>query len=61
MTGGMNFELTEDQELIRKSVAELAAKFDIVLGYSQTLVDHLAVSLAALRPLHESAPPGVRC
>ena len=27
MTGGMNFELTEDQELIRKSVAELAAKF----------------------------------
>ena len=28
MTGGMNFELTEDQELIRKSVAELAAKFD---------------------------------
>jgi acyl-CoA dehydrogenase len=28
VTGGMNFELTEDQELIRKSVAELAAKFD---------------------------------
>ena len=28
MTGGMNFELTEDQELIRKSVAELAGKFD---------------------------------
>ena len=26
--GGMNFELTEDQELIRKSVAELARKFD---------------------------------
>ena len=25
---GMNFELTEDQELIRKSVAELAGKFD---------------------------------
>src|SRR3978361_1139502 len=24
----MNFELTEDQELIRKSVAELASKFD---------------------------------
>lgn len=28
MTGGMNFELTDDQELIRKSVAELAAQFD---------------------------------
>ncbi|MCW2554068.1 MAG: acyl-CoA dehydrogenase [Mycobacterium sp.] len=28
MTGGMNFELTEDQQLIRKSVAELASKFD---------------------------------
>jgi acyl-CoA dehydrogenase len=28
VTGGMNFELTEDQELIRKSVAELAGKFD---------------------------------
>jgi acyl-CoA dehydrogenase len=26
--GGMNFELTEDQDLIRKSVAELASKFD---------------------------------
>ena len=26
--GGMNFELTDDQELIRKSVAELASKFD---------------------------------
>jgi len=26
--GGMSFELTEDQELIRKSVAELAGKFD---------------------------------
>jgi acyl-CoA dehydrogenase len=26
--GGMNFELTDDQELIRKSVAELAHKFD---------------------------------
>jgi len=26
--GGMNFELTDDQELIRKSVAELARKFD---------------------------------
>jgi acyl-CoA dehydrogenase len=25
---GMNFELTDDQELIRKSVAELARKFD---------------------------------
>lgn len=25
---GMNFELTQDQELIRRSVAELAAKFD---------------------------------
>ena len=24
----MNFELTDDQELIRKSVAELASKFD---------------------------------
>jgi acyl-CoA dehydrogenase len=24
----MSFELTEDQELIRKSVAELAGKFD---------------------------------
>ncbi|MGB3474788.1 MAG: acyl-CoA dehydrogenase family protein [Mycobacterium sp.] len=28
MSGGMNFELTEDQQLIRQSVAELAAKFD---------------------------------
>ncbi len=28
MRGGMSFELTEDQELIRKSVAELAGKFD---------------------------------
>lgn len=28
MTGGMNFALTEDQQLIRKSVAELAARFD---------------------------------
>lgn len=28
MSGGMNFELTEDQQLIRSSVAELAAKFD---------------------------------
>lgn len=28
MPGGMNFELTEDQELIRRSVAELAQKFD---------------------------------
>lgn len=28
MAGGMSFELTEDQELIRRSVAELAAKFD---------------------------------
>lgn len=28
MSGGMNFELTEDQQLIRASVAELAAKFD---------------------------------
>lgn len=28
MTGGMNFALTEDQELIRKSVAELAGRFD---------------------------------
>jgi acyl-CoA dehydrogenase len=26
--GGMNFELTDDQELIRTSVAELASKFD---------------------------------
>jgi len=26
--GGMNFKLTDDQELIRKSVAELASKFD---------------------------------
>lgn len=26
--GGMNFELTDDQQLIRKSVAELAGKFD---------------------------------
>ena len=25
---GMNFELTDDQELIRRSVAELARKFD---------------------------------
>ncbi len=28
MSAGMSFELTEDQELIRKSVAELAGKFD---------------------------------
>lgn len=28
MSGGMNFELTEDQELIRKSVAELVKRFD---------------------------------
>ncbi|GAS92550.1 acyl-CoA dehydrogenase [Mycolicibacterium brisbanense] len=28
MSGGMNFALTEDQQLIRASVAELAAKFD---------------------------------
>jgi acyl-CoA dehydrogenase len=28
MPGGMNFELTDDQQLIRKSVAELARKFD---------------------------------
>lgn len=28
MSGGMNFELTEDQQLIRNSVAELAGKFD---------------------------------
>ena len=28
MSGGMSFDLTEDQELIRKSVAELASKFD---------------------------------
>ncbi|MEE3849493.1 acyl-CoA dehydrogenase family protein [Gordonia sp. LSe1-13] len=28
MTEGMSFELTEDQELIRKSVAELAGRFD---------------------------------
>jgi acyl-CoA dehydrogenase len=28
VAGGMSFELTEDQELIRKSVAELAGKFD---------------------------------
>src|SRR6201991_3759548 len=28
MTEGMSFELTEDQELIRKSVAQLAARFD---------------------------------
>jgi acyl-CoA dehydrogenase len=28
MSGGMSFELTEDQQLIRQSVAELAAKFD---------------------------------
>ncbi|PYE16362.1 acyl-CoA dehydrogenase [Williamsia limnetica] len=28
MSDGMNFELTEDQELIRKSVAELASRFD---------------------------------
>lgn len=28
MSGGMNFELTEDQELIRKSVRELAGRFD---------------------------------
>src|SRR3954463_15015539 len=28
MSGGMSFELSDDQELIRKSVAELAGKFD---------------------------------
>ena len=28
MSEGMNFELTEDQQLIRKSVAELASRFD---------------------------------
>ncbi|WP_245905817.1 acyl-CoA dehydrogenase family protein [Mycolicibacterium palauense] len=28
MSGGMSFELSEDQELIRKSVAQLASKFD---------------------------------
>jgi acyl-CoA dehydrogenase len=28
VAGGMSFDLTEDQELIRKSVAELAGKFD---------------------------------
>ena len=28
MAGGMSFELTEDQQMIRKSVAELAGKFD---------------------------------
>jgi acyl-CoA dehydrogenase len=28
VTGGMNFELTDDQQLIRASVAELASKFD---------------------------------
>ena len=28
MAGGMSFELTEDQELIRKSVAELCSRFD---------------------------------
>ncbi|BBX23913.1 acyl-CoA dehydrogenase [Mycolicibacter terrae] len=28
MSGGMSFELTEDQQLIRQSVAELASKFD---------------------------------
>lgn len=28
MPGGMGFELTEDQELIRRSVAELAGRFD---------------------------------
>jgi acyl-CoA dehydrogenase len=28
MSGGMSFELTEDQELIRKSVRELASRFD---------------------------------
>lgn len=28
MPGGMSFELTDDQQLIRRSVAELAAKFD---------------------------------
>ena len=28
MTEGMSFELTEDQEMIRKSVAQLAARFD---------------------------------
>ena len=28
MSGGMSFELTEDQQLIRKSVAELCSRFD---------------------------------
>ncbi|ORV50004.1 acyl-CoA dehydrogenase [Mycolicibacter engbaekii] len=28
MSGGMSFELTEDQQLIRKSIADLAARFD---------------------------------
>ncbi len=28
MSTGMNFDLTEDQELIRKSVSELASRFD---------------------------------
>ena len=28
MTEGMSFALSDDQELIRKSVAELAARFD---------------------------------
>lgn len=28
MSGGMSFELTEDQKLIRRSVAELASRFD---------------------------------
>src|SRR6478735_5007411 len=28
VSGGMSFELTEDQELIRKSVRELASRFD---------------------------------
>ena len=32
MPGGMSFELTEDQELIRKSVAELAGKFGASLS-----------------------------
>lgn len=28
MSGGMSFELTEDQQLIRKSVGEMLKKFD---------------------------------
>ena len=36
MSGGMSFELTEDQELIRKSVAELAASSTITTGWRRT-------------------------